>query len=244
MGLHRFFCQDIVEPVTELTGSEAHHLSRVLRLGQGQQIELFDGNGILAQATIKEIRKDKAVLHIDEMMTNSPPDSPRIIIAASVAKGDRFDWLLEKCTELGADRITPVIFERTVKHASNPQIYQRWKNIVVSAAKQSKRIFLPVIDRVNIFPGAFDMLKKQYPEATIIFGSLNKDDKSVFECFCDDEMIVFIGPEGGLTDNEIDILKSNGAFAIRLTETILRTETAAISVCSILTALRDSKKKS
>jgi 16S rRNA (uracil1498-N3)-methyltransferase len=254
MGQHRFFCERIVEPVTELTGTELHHLVRVLRLSEGQEIELFDGKGVLSKATIKEICTRKALLQINETTIYNPRTSGRIILGVSVAKGQRFDWLLEKCTELGADRITPVIFGRTVKQAANPEVAERWKKIAISAAKQCKRIFLPCIDSPFFFPAAVDMLKKQYPKAEVIFGSLrgldmklshplNEQDKSVLDCVGIGDVIAFVGPEGGLTDEEIKILMSSGAEPVRLTDTILRTETAAISICSILTALRDRQKK-
>jgi 16S rRNA (uracil1498-N3)-methyltransferase len=244
MSQHRFFCEKIIEPITELVGTEFHHLNRVLRLSKGQEVELFDGNGIIATATIKEVHTGKAALQINETKIYNPPTDSRIILAVSVAKGDRFNWLVEKCTELGADRITPVIFDRTIKQAANPKVGQRWKNIAISAAKQCKRVFLPCIDGPLVFPEAAEMLVKQYCNAKILFGSPDERDTSISDCYNGtDDIIAFVGPEGGITDEERMVLISNDAIAVRLTDTILRTETAAVSFCSILTTLRDRGKK-
>jgi len=115
MALSRFHCDNITEPATELSGSGAHHLSSVLRLGKGQKVELFDGKGTLATAIIEQSTAKKVILTIKKLKVFKQASRPCIIIAASIAKGKRFDWLTGKCTELGVDRIVPVIFERTVK---------------------------------------------------------------------------------------------------------------------------------
>ena len=240
MSLHRFYCPNITRPVTELTGPEYEHLSKVLRLNSGEEIELFDGNGTLAKALIKEKSKKAAIIKITEISQVNPPENSRIILAVSIAKGQRFDWLLEKAAELGIDRITPVIFERTVRHPHNPAILDRWTRITVSAGKQSGSIFLPVIDLPLSLPEALDTLLQRYANAQIIFGSPSNKTESVLNfSSIGKDIIVFIGPEGGLTDDEITLLKSNKAKPLRLTQTILRTETAALAFASILTTQRD-----
>ena len=104
MALHRFYCDSIDGPRIELEGTEAHHLA-VLRLNAGDKVELFDGLGGLATAVISAIRKNIVTLEIEDVRRSEMPKSRRIIIAVSVPKGERFDWLIEKCTELGVERI-------------------------------------------------------------------------------------------------------------------------------------------
>ncbi len=241
MSRYRFYCPDIVEPVTKLQGPEFEHLSKVLRLGSGEEVELFDGKGLLAEATIKEKSKKAAILRIIKTTQHKPPADGRIILAVSIAKGQRFDWLIEKAAELGIDRITPVIFERTVRCPSNPKILERWTRLAVSAAKQSGRIFLPVIDSPLPLAEAVGILQERNEKARVIFGSVDeRADSLLTSCWRGTDVIVFVGPEGGLTDDERDLLRSGGAEPVHLTNTILRTETAALAFASILAAQRDS----
>jgi 16S rRNA (uracil1498-N3)-methyltransferase len=244
MPLHRFFCNPIVEPTTELGGTEARHLCSVLRLGPGDKVELFDGAGSLATATISTIKKSKVIVGIEHIQHIEPPKSRRIIIAASIAKGERFDWLIEKCTELGVDRICPVLFERTVKQPKNPKSVERWRNLAVSAAKQCKRLFLPDIDPPMSLPDVLHTLRKDYPDARILLGVLSAGSQPLANLpFGSADTIAFIGPEGGLTEQEGNLLKKTGAIGVCLTDTVLRVETAALAFASILTAQRGALEK-
>jgi len=243
MSRYRFYCPVIIEPITKLQGPEFEHLSKVLRLGSEQDVELFDGRGLVAEAMIKEKSRKAAILRIIRKTQHNPPADDRIILAVSIAKGQRFDWLIEKTTELGIDRITPVMFERTIRCPHNPRVLERWMRLAVSAAKQSGRIFLPIIDNPLPLTEAFGILQEQYDKAGVIFGSVDeRADNLLGCCFSGTDIIVFVGPEGGLTDDEQDLLKSKGAEPVRLTATVLRTETAALVFASILTTQRDNRK--
>lgn len=242
MELSRFYCPSIAVPVTELTGPEAHHLASVLRLGKGDRVELFDGAGKLAAATVQAAGDNKVTLTVEGMEAFPPRQNARIIIAASIAKGERFDWLITKCTELGVDRITPVVFERTIKQPKNPKVVNRWNNLAISAAKQCRRLFLPVMDNPRPFADVLIALKRGYPAGRFLYGYPSPDCPPLVNYpFGADDVIAFIGPEGGLTDEEITFLRNNGAVAVRLTDTILRIETAAVAFASILAAQRDTR---
>ena len=167
--------------MAELSGVEARHLSQVLRLKAGDKVELFDGKGTVAVATIKNASGKKVTLQVEDVKVFEKP-KVQIILAVSVAKGERFDWLIEKCTELGVDRIVPVLFERTVKQPKNPKIVERWNNIAISAAKQCRRAFLPQIDKAVTLPEAVEILKKDYPQAQLLFGGLSENSKPVLQC--------------------------------------------------------------
>ena len=234
--MHRFYTDSIQQPETVLTGSEAHHLASVMRLGPGEKIELFDGRGHLAVAVVIKAANRKTVLSVEKIETYSKPDKPRITIAVSVAKGERFDWLIAKCTELGVDRLVPAIFERTVKQPKNPKVIDRWNNIAISSCKQCKRLFLPRID--NVLPLS-DVIKEG-ADSLLLFGSLEKQtvplvNMEISSC----DVIAIIGPEGGATNNETHLLEQHNAIAVCLTDTVLRIETAAVAFASILTARRD-----
>lgn len=238
MNFHRFYCEVVNQPVTELAGMEARHLAQVLRLAVGEKVELFDGKGAVAIATIKNANGKKATLQVEDLKV-FPKSATQIILAVSVAKGERFDWLIEKCTELGVDRMVPVLFERTVKQPKNPKIVERWGNIAISAAKQSRRVFLPQIDKPLTLPKAIEILKKDYPQAIMLFGGLSESSQSILQSnFAGKDAAAFIGPEGGLTEGEKNLLRENNAQEVQLTDTILRIETAATAFAAVLSSRR------
>jgi 16S rRNA (uracil1498-N3)-methyltransferase len=242
MSIHRFYCETIVEPLTELTDNEALHLVKVIRASEGDVIELFEGK--LAAGNIRSISKKKVVLNISSSTTQKQREGSKIIIAVSLAKGDRFDWLISKCTELGVDCIYPVLFERTVKQASNPKAVERWRNISISAAKQSKRLFLPEIEEPIQFKKLISKFEKDSTKANLLFGSLDKKAKSLLDITLNQKTIAaFIGPEGGMTEEEENQLIKSGAKAVNLTETILRIETAAVAFSAVLSCKRNAIEK-
>ena len=242
MSLYRFFCNPLTKPAVQLDVVESHHLVSVLRLQKGEKVELFDGEGAQAIAVVTSPNKKKANLRIESIQRIAKPVTNRIIIATSIAKGERFDWLITKCTELGVDRICPVLFERTVKQSKNPKAIQRWQKLTISAAKQSRRTFLPQIDAPLPLTKVLENLKADYPDGKFIAGTPDKAKPSLIDkTFGDSNVIAFIGPEGGITEAEQKLLDSYDAECVRLTDTVLRIETAAISFASILTAQRANK---
>ncbi|HEY5139548.1 MAG TPA: RsmE family RNA methyltransferase, partial [Methylococcales bacterium] len=141
----RVYCEKIERGAVVVCGDEAHHLAKVLRSRAGDTVDLFDGKGITAVGAIAKIGKDKVEISVSSLDAHTPKDTGRTIICASVAKGERYDWLVGKCTELGVDRICPVLFERTVKQASGHSV-ERYNKLAISATKQCGRLFLPQID--------------------------------------------------------------------------------------------------
>ena len=244
MHLNRFYCESLEESGVELVGGESHHLCNVCRLKVGSEVELFDGAGTLATAVIEKATGKSVLLKVVDLERIKRPDKPEVVIAVSCPKGERFDWLISKCTELGVDRITPVIFERTVKQPKNPKIVERWRNIAIAAAKQCRRIFLPQIDTPVTLSEALSVLKEQYDKADILVGSLEPNSPALItQQFGTSGVIAVIGPEGGITESEKALLKNRRAKFVRLTDTILRVETAALAFASVLTARRDSQMR-
>lgn len=242
MNLHRFYCEQITEPETEISGAEANHIVSVMRAKKGDVIELFDGRGTLASACIEQIGSKKVLCQIERLQKLEKQNIPQIIIATSIPKGERFDWLITECTQLGVDRIVPVIFERTVKLPKNPKAQQRWNNQIIAAAKQCKRLFLPTIDPPIFLKDSLILLKTDYPQGLFLLGNCEEQTESITALdFGSREIIVFIGPEGGISQDEEDLLKQNGATAVRLNDNILRVETAAIAFTAILAARKLSK---
>ena len=239
MTLHRFYCENLTAPTVELTDSQPRHLSAVLRLKPNDLVELFDGKGSIASTIIISATNKKATLKIESRKTFNKPKS-NIIIATSIAKGDRFDWLIAKCTELGIDRITPVIFERTVKLPKNPKIIDRWKKITIESAKQCKTPFLPMIDKPVKLTEALSILTADYPNGIMLLGLPDENCPSLTNITdAGKDIIAFVGPEGGFTAEEETFMKQKNTKPVKLTNTILRIETAAIAFASALAIQRD-----
>lgn len=242
MRTARFFCDTINKNTgTTLNDTQFRHLTKVLRLKIGDSVELFDGKGALAQAIIEKIEKSQAVLTVKTIENYPKPSQQRITIASSIAKGERFELLVAKCTELGVDRIVPVIFERTVKQSLQQH---RLQTIAVESTKQCQRLFLPIIDSPIALPETIKKLQSEYPAAKIIFGSLAQNTESIVSFNSgSNDTIAFIGPEGGMTETEENMLKEINAQPVRLTDTILRIETAAITFAAILAVKKDPRKQ-
>ena len=230
----RLYCEKIERGAVVVCGDEAHHLAKVLRSRVGDTVDLFDGNGITAAGSISKIGRDKVEISVSSLETHTPREAGRVIICASVAKGERYDWLVGKCTELGVDRICPVLFERTVKQASGHSV-ERYNKLALASAKQCGRLFLPQIDVPAKLSECLSRLSQEYPNARMLFGSTSEKAGTIFEQIQDvRDYIAFIGPEGGLTADEEETLRGHGAAGVGLTETILRIETAAVAFASIL----------
>ncbi len=237
------FCP-ITSNVIEIEGPEFKHITKVMRLNLEDYVQIFDGSGTIAAGKITEITKNSVKILPEniETLPDTNAQSP-IIIAASVAKKDRFEWLISKCTELGVDHIYPVIFERTVKQPGNEKkLIERYKTLALNAAKQCQRLYLPIIDSPATLAQTINKIKDKHPNALLITGSLDDSADSISKTFQTDTPIAaLVGPEGGMTPDEINFLETVGSSPVKLTDSILRIETAAIAFASILCTLRDSK---
>lgn len=234
----RFFCESI-ETESILDPVESHHLCRVLRAQKGTPVELFDGKGTLAEGVVERVDKKHTLIRSETITRTALPASGRVILAVSFAKGQRFDWIVEKCTELGVDHIAAVQFDRTVK-LGNETAMERYRKISITAAKQSKRLFLPAVTGPAKFQATLDYLTSQYPQSRLLYGEpdgvcLSEQSDSPHQT---PDHIILVGPEGGLTEDEKHLLSKAGATGVSINRNILRIETAAMAFCSILCSLR------
>lgn len=229
----RFYCEQI-EPLSTLNAVESNHLTRVLRLTEGAPIELFDGCGTLAEGIVETVNRKKTTVRTNRIEQTAPPQTGRIILAVSYAKGQRFDWMVEKCTELGVDHIAAVQFERTVKQGKASGL-ERLEKIALSAAKQCMRLNLPKLSGPGKLKETVEQLKADYPRAILISGHPNGQPiESINTDGAPSDTIVFIGPEGGFTDVEQQYFNTLNAAAICINPNVLRIETAAIAFCTLL----------
>lgn len=229
----RFYCESI-EPLSVLDPVESNHLSRVLRLSVGAAVELFDGQGTLAEAVVEQIRRNSVALRVTAQTCTAPRSNGRILLAVSFAKGQRFDWLVEKCTELGADHIAAVQFERTVKLGTSAAL-NRLSKITVSAAKQCGRLVLPKLTGPATLQETLRTLQNLYPGHVLLYGSPDGPSLAALSDIPPAaDRLVIIGPEGGLASSETAALNALNAMPACINDNVLRVETAAVAFCALL----------
>lgn len=245
--MHLFYCPDLAPALIELPEEEAHHAVNVLRLSVGNAIGLLDGKGTFAEAEVAEATRKKCIARILRKETEAAERRAKIHLAVAPTKQmERFEWFLEKATEIGVDRITPVLTHRTERDKLRRD---RMEKVLVGAMKQSQRKWLPQLDELTKLK---EMLSPQGPlsirdrawrdpAAT----AATADSPQKFFGWCEGEHVdltsaydtkkdalMLIGPEGDFTPEEAEILLSNGFQAVSLGKARLRTETAAIAACT------------
>ena len=144
---HRFIAEDLSASPVVLADGEAHHALHVLRLKAGHRVELFDGRGLRAEATISRAGRRDVEVTIDRLDGPRPRPGPAIHVAVSPPKGKRLDWLLEKLSELGVASVRPLVCERSdVLVRADRQTRRRWQAICIGAVRQSWQCHLPAIE--------------------------------------------------------------------------------------------------
>ena len=219
-------------PSVELSGPEARHLKDVLRLGVGREVMLFDGRGMEARAEIASVGKRTVALSILEVRAAASDDRQPVILATAVPKGDRFRFLVEKATELGVDVLVPLSTERSVVVPRDVKL-DKMRHTVIAASKQCGRARLMEVDRLRTWKEFLDedcegrRILIAHPSGRAASSGLPALDGP-------SPTIAVIGPEGGLTRDEIDAAVAAGADVVSLGSNILRVETAAIVLCTLL----------
>ena len=224
---HRIFV-DAISPSIDVTGEEFHHAARVVRLRDGEEIEVFDGKGHAARGRVQSIDRD--ALHIEVVSDIESRESRvRIHLAPAIIQLDKFELVLQKATELGSASITPLVADRTeVREERYRGKRERWEKIVLEAVKQSGRALIPPVNE----PAQFDTIAKT-SDARIVFDA---DEAPHATLPAVDDVTILIGPEGGWSEREIALARQAGCMFERLGPRRLRAETAAIAALSIMAA--------
>jgi len=230
---------ELVEGQTfTLPEAAATHLLRVLRLGLGDSVSLFNGDGFDYSATLTSVAKRSAEVRIDSKQEVAHESPLQVTLAQALARGEKMDWVLQKATELGVARIAPVITERTEVRLDAERAdrrVQHWRGVVASACEQCGRARLPQIDE-PLQLHAF--LAKAKAAGHLLLALDPEGDHSLASLPAFDSLTLVIGPEGGLSPRDLDQLRAAGAQGLRLGPRILRTETAGIAALAALQALR------
>ncbi|MBN2805919.1 MAG: 16S rRNA (uracil(1498)-N(3))-methyltransferase [Prolixibacteraceae bacterium] len=230
-----FFTPDISGAHATLSEEESMHCIRVLRHRQGDLLTLIDGKGTLYKATITEANPKSCGVEVVETFPGFEQRNYHLHVAIAPTKNiDRFEWFLEKATEIGIDEITPLLCEHSERKQLKPE---RLEKILVSAMKQSLKASLP---RLNNFV-TFDSLIK----------TVNGNNTFMAHCYPGEKMhlaraakgmekvLVMIGPEGDFSLNEVAAAKARGCREVTLGQSRLRTETAGITAVSMINVLNE-----
>lgn len=216
---------------------QIHHLWQVMRLKPGDQVTLFDGQGQEYGALIRQIKRGEVIFQIQSAISGSAKESPlKIILGIGVLKGTKFDWLIQKLTELGVAEMVPFYSQRTVPNWQDIKlIYKknRWEKIALAAAKQCQRSKIPLIHPPCSFKEA---LQKVTGEVLKIFIWEKETTKPLAHqpLVPSSRIYVLIGPEGGFSDEEAVQAQEAGFAPVHLGPRILRSETAGIVVVGLL----------
>ena len=231
MRLSRFF---IDAPLSigdhELPEAQAHYISRVLRMAEGDAVQLFDGSGQEFLGALLEVGKKRVSVRLDQSFAGQADSTLRIHLGQGLSRGERMDWAIQKATELGVTEITPLISERCevrLKDERADKRLQHWRQIAISACEQCGRSSVPVIHP--------PLLLSEWLSATE--AALKLVLHPVAEPLTSHEapgtLAFLIGPEGGLSDAEVQQAQSQGYHSARLGPRVLRTETAPVVALAV-----------
>lgn len=227
--MHWFYQPEIKGKTFFLTESESKHCIRVLRLQIGQMVYVTNGKGTLLECKILDENPKKTVLEIvNEFLHYNKRDYSLHIAVAPTKTNERYEWFMEKATEIGIDVITPIITKNSERDKIN---FERYDKVIESAMKQSYKAYHPQLNELISFK---DFVKK----------NTNVENKYIAHCldspktnFADElkkgtDVIVLIGPEGGFDKSELELAILNGYKPVSLGNSRLRTETAAVMACA------------
>ncbi|MBF0478156.1 MAG: 16S rRNA (uracil(1498)-N(3))-methyltransferase [Candidatus Omnitrophica bacterium] len=217
-----------------INSEEIHHLKNVLRVKAGEEIRLFNGQGVEAIGIITQIKPAAIAFQIKEFSAIQEETKPRTILACAIPKKSKFELIIEKATELGVAEIVPLLTQRTefsaYKNGAEHKL-ERYQTVAINACKQCQRARVPIIHNFMKFEPAIDFLISR---STVIIPSLRGNRKLLKEALSlpakQNNFSFLIGPEGDFTPGEYDFAFQKGCTPVTLGSTILRVETAALSV--------------
>lgn len=231
MRLSRFFVETPLSLGShQLPETQAHYLGRVLRLAVGDQVQLFDGSSNEFIATLAQISKKSVTVEISQVLQGQADSPLHIHLGQGLSRGERMDWAIQKATELGVNEITPLFTERCEVRLNDERAEKRlahWQQVAISACEQCGRSSIPKIHPPQLLN---DWLQHTQADLKLILHPvaepLTSHDKP-------QRLAFVIGPEGGLTDNEIAQAQANQFQAARLGPRVLRTETAPVVAITV-----------
>ena len=238
MRIPRLYTQQQLhaDSLISLDKDAARYLSSVLRMTSGQMLNLFNGDGGEYIAEVASLSKNQVTVSIKESLPNDRESLLKIHLVIGISRGERMDWVIQKATELGVHIITPIFTERTEVKLAGSRLEKRlvhWQQVSISACEQCLRNVVPTINSavslqqcLGTHDGGLKIVLHHRTERPLT--ELQNTNNHV---------TILVGPEGGLSDDEITLAESNGYNAVKLGPRVLRTETAPLAAISILQSL-------
>ncbi len=228
--LPMFFVDELESEIVTLSAEESRHCAKALRKKTGEKILLTNGKGMLAKGVILDAHPARTnVTIVSQKKVESERSFYLHMIVAPTKNMDRFEWFVEKATEIGIDEITPVVCAQSERNIVKTE---RLKRIMVSAIKQSQRTMMPKVNPVIHY---FDLMKKEFAGYCYIAHCTAGEKVYIKDHYPKGSAVtVLIGPEGDFNQPEVELAQEKGFVAISLGENRLRTETAALLSCTEL----------
>jgi 16S rRNA (uracil1498-N3)-methyltransferase len=239
--MHRFFAteENLRGKQVVFTGRQAHQIRNVLRMKSGDHVIVLDNTGCEYTVILTKVGRQDIIGEVVSRQQAQAEPRTRITLYQSLLAREKFEWVLQKCTEVGVASFVPIVTERSIvrrQDAITPRKLSRWRDIITEAAEQSGRGLIPQLDAPVNFAdavcrlGDFDRCLIGTP------GTNSVSMKEVLQFGSAEPVAValFIGPEGGFTDDEAADACSQGATAFSLGKRILRTETAAVVASAVI----------
>lgn len=237
----RFFVlpEKVCDGIITIDTEDVGHIRRVLRLGEGDKIEVCDTTGFDYEAEISEISEKSVICKVLSSKKSDTESDIKVTLYQGVPKGSKMDYIIEKTTELGVFRIVPVMMSRCVVKLEGEKAerkkQERWQKISVAAAKQSGRGIIPEITMpMSFLEAVSDMKKNELVLAPYECESTRKLRPVLEENKNAKSIAIMIGPEGGFDPKEIDELTNSGIKTVTLGKRILRTETAGEATLAMI----------
>ena len=230
-----FLCDDLAPDEVELTGPEGRHAATVRRVRVGERVDLADGRGGRAHCTVLSLGQDAVRLRVDDRVVEPDP-APRLVLVQALAKGDRGELAVELATELGVDEVVPWQAERCIVVWTGPRgekALGRWRSTAREAGKQSRRARHPV---VTPWASTEELLARVAATPTLLLHESASEPLAGVALPASGDLLLVVGPEGGITDRELAAMTAAGGVPVRLGSSVVRTSTAGAAAVAVVSA--------
>jgi len=235
-----FACFNDTDKYVSITEEDYHHIKNVLRMKIGDEI-IVSNERKAFYGIIKDYENDSVIVELQYELRHNSELPIHVTIAQGIPKADKFETVIQKATELGVKELIPVLSERSLIKVDDKNVnkkLERFEKIAKSAAEQSQRIVIPEIKPFMTIKELISYSRKFTKKCVAYEASSDEEYKNlpniIKELKLDESLLIFIGPEGGISDKELSLLKDNGFVVISLGKRILRTETAPLFVMSAI----------
>ena len=237
--MNRFYHSETLEINQNiyLDDSSAHHAIQVMRVKTNDRFIVFNGDGFDYLAEVIEIEKRKLKLHVLSRSINATESPVKVTLVQSLSSNEKMDWIIQKATELGVNHILPIYSTRSIIKLDTARAEKKlmhWQQVAVSACEQSGRAKIPEIHQPISFIKALQLSMLNKNTLKIILATNGSASFESLPTLNHQDIVLLIGPEGGFSEEEITLARNHLYIALKLGPRVLRTETAPLSILSII----------